>query len=1089
MKVRRRKVLILALFCYALAGTPFPARGQSQTTSAIQGSVVGTDGRPLADVLITIRHELTGTARSVLSNPDGRFVILLLQAGGPYTVSASRIGLAPAREEGIRLQIGESRSVEFILEEQAVELEGVSVRVDRGEVFRPTRVGPVTLLAEGTLESVPLPSRDVMELARLSPLVRTTETGGFSLAGQNDRYNALLVDGLLNQDAFGLTPGGVPGGQAGAKLLPIDAVAQYEILVAPYDARLSGFAGGVMNAVTKTGTNELVTRGFLVGRHEALMGDLTLPSGTAEASGIDRTLLGLSVGGPIIRDRAHFFISGEFEERRQPPSGFNLGRDDPALVGIIPAVMDSFVGLFQDSLGLDVGVPGPYALSQELANVFARVDWTFENGSRLTARNVFARARNEEPPNRAPFEPYGLSSNAVNRTSSSNTFSLQYFSELGSRSGNEVDLSINRTIDESAPRSTWPQVEAVLKSPESAVTTARPIRAGAQFFAQANDLAQTSVRLSNTLTLARGRHTWSLGVQGTWYDIENTYLPGATGDYYYAWWEDVRNNAPQRYQRAVLEEGQEPGIGFNVAQAGAFVQDIMDLGRGLTLRFGLRMDAPFVLDTPAENPRVLEFFGRSTSEVPSGMVLLSPRIGFNWQSRGELRTQVRGGAGIFTGQLPYVWLANAFHHTGMRSHTILCEGRWTDEPIVSNTAPPLDPSNPEPTCLFGAPDVVRVATLFEDGFAYPQYAKFSLSVDRELTPTVSASVGGIFSHSINQVLIRELNIAPRTEALGSLRGYGGTDRDHFGVPVTDGYRPIRLLPDYEQVLLLMNGEGDRAWSLSAELKGSLTRRLGFQLAYAYARSYDRMSLGSVDMVSNFGLTPTHGDPNDPPLTPSNYDRPHKVVVALYGTPVPGLENTEVSLLYTGESGLPFSYVYDGDINGDGYPFAGPATDRNNDLLWVPEDAFQVPSSFSTFTRLAAALETDPCLRQFQGRFMTRNGCRAPWQNRLDLRLAQTLSVRGTRVRLEADVLNVLNLMNPDWGLVRAIPPVSPLLHPFDRMEDPPELLVDWAAGLLPFRNEDGELTTPEPWSVVSPVSQWQAQLGIRVTFGGGGDAG
>ncbi|MGW8265956.1 MAG: carboxypeptidase regulatory-like domain-containing protein [Longimicrobiales bacterium] len=1085
MKGARKRLLLLTIVLTGLGWDAVPAASQSQTTSAVRGIALRSDGRGLSEALVRIRHDLSGAERTVLTDQDGQFLLALLQPGGPYTLTISLLGFADGVEEGIQLRVGETHLVEMVLEEQALAVEGVSVRVERRELFNRSQQGPVTLLGERTLEAIPLPSRDIMDLTVLSPLVRTTEGGGFSVGGQNDRYNAILVDGLQNGDPFGLTPGGIPGGQAGAKLLPIDAVSQYEVLVAPYDIRLSGFAGGVMNAVTKTGTNDWRVRGFAVGRHDALMGDLMLPSGPAEASGIRRALLGLSAGGPILRDKAHFFVATEFERRTQPPSGYNLGRDPAALVGIVPEALEAFQDFFRRELGVETGLAGPYDLNQELANVFARADWNFDGGSRLTVRHVFAHARNDESPNRSPFQPYELSSNAVFRRSTNNTASAQFFQDLGNRGGNEVDLTIQRITDETEPGSSYPQVEAVVTSPAYSYTATRPVRAGAQFFAQENSLVQTSVRLSNTLTLARGRSTWTAGVLGTWYDIEHTYLPGAWGEYFFASLTDVFNNAPQRFQRTVLEEGQAPGVRFQVAEMGAFLQDQIVFGNGLTANLGIRADVPFVLDEPQENERVLSFFERSTSQVPSGMILLSPRVGLNWQREAELKTQLRGGFGLFTGQLPYVWLANSFENTGLRSVTQACFGRWTDDPLSGNTAPPFDANNPNPTCLAGRPSEVRVVTLFEDGFRYPQYLKLSAAVDQELTPTLSASLGVIFSHSINQVLLRELNIFPQERALGPLRGYGGTDRTHFGVPTDDGFYPTRLLPGYQQVLLVTNGTGDRSWSLSAEVRGAILDNLEVQAGYAYSRSYDRMSLASVDLISNYGFTPTHGDPNDPPLTPSNFDRPHKVVLALYGTPIPGLERTEVSLLYTGESGLPFSYVYGSDLNGDGYPFLGPAFDRNNDLLYTPLVASEVPSSYGTFTRLAAALETDPCLKKFRGTFVTRNGCRAPWHNRVDLRMAHNATLRGAHLRLEADLINVLNLMNRNWGLVKTIPPVSSLLAAYERVPATAELLSEWDAGILPFRDDKGNLVTPEPWSVASPASQWQAQFGIRVTFGGG----
>ena len=1080
-----RPAVRVALLVGALAW-PTLLSAQSQTSAAIRGTVLRPEGAPLAEVTVRVRHRDTGAERLAVTDERGRFLVLLLPPGGPYEVVATHLGFADGREGGIQLQVGETHDVRLVLQARAIEVEGVDVSVERAEIFNPGQVGPATLLNEALVASVPLLSRDVMELAVLSPLVRTTEQGGFSVGGQNDRYNAILVDGLVNQDPFGLTAGGVPGGQAGAKLLPLDAVAQYEILVAPYDARLSGFAGGVMNAITRSGTNEWIFRGAAVGRHEALMGDLTLPTGPAEASGVKRGLLAVSGGGPLIRDRAHVFVAAEVERRSRPPSGYNVGRDAAELVGITPESMATFQDRFRGAFGLEPGVAEAYPLDQEVVNAFGRVDWQLAPRHRLTVRDIFARATNDESPNRSAFEPYELSSNAVYRTSTTNTLAAQLFTDLGNQGGHEVDLTIQRTTDRTDPASPYPQVEATLLSPEGSLAANRPLRVGAQFYAQQNDLEQTRVRLSNAVTLGRGASTYTFGASVGWVGIRHAYLPGARGAYTFPTWADLLNNAPLWYQRSVLEDGVEPEVDFGALEAGAFVQNQLAFENGLTVRYGIRADVPVVLGGPGENPAVLQAFDRSTAKMPRPRILLSPRLGFNWQSGGRLRTQLRGGAGLFTGQLPYVWLSNAFHNDGLRSVTRVCYGRWTTDPAEGNTAPPFDPGNPDPTCLKGAPTEVRTVTLFDEDFTYPQYVKLSASVDREITESLTASVGVLFSHSVNQVVVRELNIRQVTdlESLGPLRGFGAT-RPHYGDTVDAGFVPVRPVEGLDQVLLATNGGGDRSYSVSAELQGRLLDRVGFQAGYAYARSYDRMSLASVDLVSNYGLTPTHGDPNDPPLTPSNFDRPHKVVLALHGNFIPGLDDTMVSLLYTGESGLPFSYVYRGDLNGDGYPGLGSAFDRNNDLMYVPLEPTEVPGGIGMLTRLAAALETDACLQAFAGHILLRNHCRAPWQNRLDVRVSHRLGVGGADVRLEVDAINVLNLMHGDWGLVQTIPPVTALLEPLGRnSQGNGELFMDWGGGVLPFRGEDGTLLTPQPWSVVSPDSQWQIQLGARVTFGG-----
>jgi hypothetical protein len=789
----------------------------------------------------------------------------------------------------------------------------------------------------------------------------------------------------------------------------------------------------------------------------------------------------------VVRDRGHFFFSSEFERRRQPPSGYNIFRDDPLLVRISPETVNGIDQFLDTRFGLDAGEAGPYPLEQELVNVFGRLDWAFEGGTRLTVRNIFARASNDESPNRAAFEPYEFSSNAVFRTATTNTTSMQLFSELGERGANELNLSFQVSSDESTPASRYPQIEVDALNSIDGSLYGRELRVGSQFFAQDNSLDQMVARLTNHVTIVNNDTDYVLGVTGAWYDFRQRYLPGALGEYFYASLGDLDLNAPQRYQRTLLADGVDPEVGFNVIEAGLFAQGQLDAGDGLTLRFGIRADVPWVLDKPPENPDILGEFGLSTSDVPSGNILISPRWGFNWQSEGERTTQVRGGAGMFVGQPPFVWLANAFQNDGLRSYTARCQGRVTDDPMPGSAVPPFDPSGLPTGCMNGQFLVGRTVTVFDPDFKYPQDLKFSVVVDQELTERLSMSVGGLFSKAINQIVLEELNLDSPTQLPGPLEGYGGLERRILGNPTGQGFRPVRELPGYEQVLVAKNETEDWTFSATLELRGQLTEQLAFQTGYSFSRSWDRMSLVATDMISNFGFTPTYSDPNQARVTRSNFDRPHKFVASVYGAPIPGWPDTRVSLLYTGQSGAPFSYVYRGDYNGDGYPGTGPAFDRNNDLVYVPEEATEVPGSPGTWRLLDDALKSQDCLRENRGEMLQRNACRAPFQHRLDLRLSHDIRVGGAQVRLEGDMINILNFMNKDWGRVESVRALIPLLEPVDRAQCfgcVGALRSRWAGGALPSLDPNGQVRAAEPWSVLTPDSQWQAQFGVRVTFGG-----
>ena len=438
---------------------------------------------------------------------------------------------------------------------------------------------------------------------------------------------------------------------------------------------------------------------------------------------------------------------------------------------------------------------------------------------------------------------------------------------------------------------------------------------------------------------------------------------------------------------------------------------------------------------------------------------------------------------MFAGQIPFVWLSNAFHNNGLRSATYLCNGRVTDDPLTGNTVPPLNPPGLPSTCAAGDFTELRTVTLFDPDFKYPQDLKFSVTVDRELTERFSASAGALFSKSLNQIALEELNRGDPGFP-GPLEGYGGEERKILGRPNSVAFEATRDLPGYGQVLRAYNASEDWTFSLSAEVRGRLSDRLNVQAGYAFSRAWDRMSLVATDMISNYGFTPTAEDPNQPRLLPSNFDRPHKFVASVFGSPIPGLDDTRISLLYTGQSGAPFSYVYLGDMNGDGYPGQGPAFDRTNDILYVPEQASEVPGGFATTALLASALENDECLAGARGRLLRRNECRAPFQHRLDLRVSQDIVWGSTEIRLEGDMINVLNFLNGEWGQVQTVRAVVPMLEPTGRAESigtPGEIRSRWAGGALVA--DDGSLQAAPPWNVLSPDSQWQAQFGVRVTFG------
>lgn len=1073
------------LFCLlATLGFPAMSAAQSANTSAIRGTIRMPDGAAVAGAAVSLLHSTTGSRYERLTDNDGRFALRLLPPGGPYTLTVSGLGFGTVVEEDIALRLGETLELEIAVVQVAIALEGLRVELDRDPVFRIPQVGPATFVDRTTLTALPILSRDLTELSILSPLVKTSDDG-FSVAGQNDRYNAVLIDGSLTKDVFGLTPGGTPGGRAGARLIPIEAVAQYEVLIAPYDTRLSGFTGGVMNAVTRTGTNTWEGSAFTYSRTAALTGDLTLPGFTVEPSGVSRDLYGFSLGGPIIQDRLHIFIAGELEERGQPPNGFNIGRDNSILTRVSQETIDALGSIFSSSYGLDVGAADAYILERRVGNLFARADWQLSPQHRLSLRHLFAGADDDGAPNRSSFESYELASNTVDLSSRSNATTLEFVSTLGTWS-NEARLTVQRVTDETTPLSNGPQVQVTTHSSFEGLGLTRPVRVGGRYFSQADDLRQTTLQMTDNLSAEWGAHTVTVGVSAASYGIDQLYLPGSQGSYRFGSLTDLQANTPLYYERMLVDSGVPDRVAFDVWEFAAHVQDELRATDQLTLTYGLRLDMPVMPTRPDENLQVQRLFGKSTSTVPTQQLLFSPRIGFRWQSNGERITQIKGGMGLFLGRPPFVWLANAYANTGLRTGTLVCDGG----PNVpdngnDNRSPSYTPNAPPSACVNGtAGSLRRSVTLFDENFRFPQDIKVSFGVDRQITDGLSASVGFLFSRALNQVFVEDINIGPAVENPqhpAYTLGYGG--RPNFGTPSVFGYEPKRINPEYAQVLHATNRSDDYAYAFSAELRGQITDRIRFQSGYAYARSYDRASLTYNDMLSNFGANGVQGHPNRPELAPSRFDRPHKAVLALIGNLVPGLAHTEFALLYTGESGLPYSYVYAGDLNGDGYPGFGPAFDRNNDLLYVPLVLGEVPmAGFASMALFGSAIANDPCLVAHAGSTIPRNACRSPWQNRLDLRVSHTVPIGRLDVRVEGDLVNLLNFMNSDWGLRREAPSTIPVLEAVVRDPLSRILYAGWAGGVNVNRDSSGAVTALDPFVTSSPESQWQAQLGVKVSW-------
>jgi hypothetical protein len=548
---------------------------------------------------------------------------------------------------------------------------------------------------------------------------------------------------------------------------------------------------------------------------------------------------------------------------------------------------------------------------------------------------------------------------------------------------------------------------------------------------------------------------------------------------------------PNLYARALpgLLRPDGPVADFDVTQVGFYGEDRFSPVPNLTLTAGLRIDVPSVpspafntaLDTGVAFP-ALGGTGVDTRSSPSGNILWSPRLGFNYDVGGRQETILRGGIGIFSGRPPYVWVSNAYGNTGLEQRTVVCNGSASG--VSTDTVPAftVDP-NAQPTkCGAGGPtsDSASAAAssivFYDRNFKFPQALKLAIGADRVLPWNLFATVDFIYTKAINQYYLQDINLRG---IQGASSGEAG--RPLYGTinPATGGATVQRVTTTRaNDIIMNKNVSKDQSTSLAFQLQKRFSNRLEFSAAYTYSHALDVMSMTSDITGSNFSFGALDGTIENRNLRTSAFNRPHKVTISgTVDTPF----GARFSLTYNGVSGTPFTYVVSGDANADGV--------FGNDLVYVARNRADmsmdgnggsvagfgtVAQQDSVFGRLDTFINGEPCLRDNRGRLTPRNSCRNPWQNLLNARLSWAIpTITGHTLEITADMLNVLNFISSGWGLIRQTG------TGFEEQNLIQQTGYDAANGRGIYALA---IPTKNAVSINSIGSRWVFQLGTRYTF-------
>ncbi len=990
MKLFLKATLCLGLALSAAVISARPAMAQTITTGTISGSVVDAQGGVMPGATVVAVHTPTGTSYEAVAQSDGRFTLLNVRVGGPYTVTVKMSGFKDETLNDVNVALGEERALSVKLKLASV-TETVNVSAS-AQMIDPTRAGAGSNIPNVVKELMPTITRSINDLVRLDPRFNATpNTGGaggdgpsvISVAGTTSRYNNLQIDGAANNDLFGLSgSSGTPGGAMESQPISLDAIQEIQLVISPYDVRQGGFSGGGINAITKSGANKLSGTAFYFGRNQKWVGkgaDNRAIANFSEKQG------GATLGGRIIENRAFFFGSGE-GYRRKRPVGVSIGASGTQFLGTA-AQVDQFIGILKNTYGYEItgDVKGDFSRRTNNEKYFGRLDFNLARGHQLTVRHNYVNALTDI--GSASATSYKTPDNYYQFANKTNSSVAQLNSSFG-RAFNELRVSYGRIRDvrggqpfETKP---FPNVSVDLAPGVS-------ISAGREAFSTANELDQDVLELTDSLTLVRGKHTFTIGTSNQFFKFRNLFIRDNFGSYVFNSLANFQAGVAQSFNHSFsATSNPQQASAFGVRGLSAYVGDQWRVKNQLTVTAGLRYDLPQFPDTPTANPVSVSAFGYRTDITPKNS-LLSPRVGFNYDVRGDGSEQVRGGVGIFAGRPPYVWLSNQYGNTGVDFKRIGASFNSNNRiPFVANPAV-------QPRVVTGATagTFTNEIDVIDPDFKYPSVIRGNLAWDRKLPWGLYGSAEFIWSLTQNDVNFKNLNFA----ASPTVTGVGG--RPFF----------IRQNSAFSDVIFLTNTKEGHNWTASYEVRRPFSHGWFFTGSYSYNDSKSITDSSSDQAASAWGFNSVPGDASNAPLARSSFAVGHRLnASAAYDIKLPKNTKATVSVFYSSQSGRPFTLAFGRDVNGDGR--------GSNDLLYVPTATDTFTYTGGTYNDLLNFVSADDCLKDYVGKIIPRNACRAPWQNTLDGRVAVALPFKKVKAEITLDAQNLINLFDNKGGQFR-----------------------------------------------------------------------
>jgi hypothetical protein len=1073
------------------------------TTSGMSGRVVSPSGEPLPGAAVVAVHVPSGTQYGTVTNAEGRFTLQGMRPGSPYKVDVSFVGYSTGKFSEITLLLGESFVLNVTLKESAVDVGEILVVGAKPSAFGTDKTGAATNVSNEKISTLPSISRSIGDFTRLSPLAG----GSNAFAGRDGRLNNINIDGANFNNNFGLSTSNMPGGDA--QPISLDAIEEIQVNIAPFDVRQANFTGAGINAVTKSGTNKFSGSAYSFYRDQNFngrwVGSDTIPPKTKTSTKV----IGGRLGGAIIKNKLFFFVNGEYESSPYPGMQYLAARSGltgPNVTRVQASDLEEFSSLLKSKYGYETGPYENYgAFASENYKMLARIDWNINEQHKFTIRYNNVHSTNDQLVNGTSAPNPRASSNRVSKDAMSyqntnygflNTVQslvAELNSNFGGKFSNQFLATYTKIQDtRSSPSSEFPFIDIWDGSGNAYMST------GYELFTYNNNVVNNVLTFTDNFTYYLGKHTLTAGASFEKLYFGNSYMRYGTSYYRFkdfAAFKDHINGGTSKpiafgITYSLLPGEDKPMAELDFGQFSSYVQDIFAVNENLKLTYGVRVDLPIYMNDLVENPAVSALSFANGEKInlglwPKSQLLWSPRIGFNWDVKGDKSFKLRGGTGIFTGRLPFVFFTNQPTNSGMIQNTVEITTTSQLATINFNKDPKAQLSN---TTLFpttaGTVAPGSIASVSPD-FKMPQVWRSNLAADIKLPLNMMLTLEGLYTKDINAIVQRDANLAPSNPQLT----FSGPDNRPVWTNSTAGRRINTAISN---AMVMENTNKGYQYSFVAQLSFPVVKNLEGTLGYTYTMAKDITGNPGSQAASAWSGNNSVRGQNDLDMSYSQYMTPHRVVGSLsYKAEYTKFLATTFSVFYSGYNAGNFSYRYSTDFNQDGVVA---------DLIYIPKNPSEI-----TFTSLTVGgitytpaeqvnaffkyLEQDKYLSKHKGEYAERNAARFPWYNRWDAKIMQDFKFMVGKqlntIQVSCDILNAANLVSDvfrhfnildgaNWGISKYLNVSNgAILKSGTPVNNKPTFTMATVNNQLPVTTFVNNVTTSSTWGI---------QLGLRYIF-------